>query len=88
MKKIIALCLLTAILLCGCEPAKIPSYSKAPEFPDLSDAQSEDHSIKIPEDTGRYPSSSSAESSAEPSGSPSEVNIPHIPVEKPFATKD
>ncbi len=87
MKKIIALCLTAAILLCGCKPAEIPGYSGAPEFPDLSNAGS-NRPIKIPEDTARYPSSSSVEPSGGSSGSQSEIKIPDIPVEKPSASHD
>ncbi len=87
MKKIITLCLTAAILLCGCEPSRIPSYSGAPEFPDLSNGGSS-RSVRIPEDTGRYPSSSSAESSADPDSSPIEIKIPDIPAEKPSTSQD
>lgn len=89
MKKIIALCLGAAVLLCGCKPAETPNYSKAPEFPDLSNMSSyEIHSINIPEDTSRYPSVSSSGSSDESNSTPSEVKIPNIPVEKPFSSRD
>lgn len=78
MKRIIALCLGAAILLCGCERDGTPAYRDAPEFPDLSDAASGNSSVKTPEDTARYPSSSSQV----PAESDDSVTI-SVPAEQP-----